>query len=238
MRAAEGRGRREGGRTVVALLIVVGLIVAVLAGGDHLLRSHVESRFADELAQHLDAENTEVSIDGLVFTPQLLSGQVGSAGVSATSAQLEAFTIHDIDAELTDVSLDAPYHVGHLDLQAVIPESTLQALLAEAGVPEAITVEVTDGDLLAQGSLLGMPVQIALDPQARGRSIDVTVDAAQFGDTRLDIQDLPDAVAEWLTDLEVELTDLPQGLLLEHLEVRSGDVAVHLEGHDLALSDL
>lgn len=236
---AAGRARPRGaGRALGAVLVVMVLITAVLAVGDYLVRSHVQSRFETELAQHLDAEDADVTIDAMVFLPQLLRGHVQSARVSATSVRFEALDVHEVRADLAGVNLDAPYHVGHVELQAALPEPTLQALLSEAGVPDEVTVDVTDGDLLAQGRLLGIPLRVALDPQARGRSIAITVQTVQLGEQHIDIQQLPDVMSEWLTDLELELTDLPDPLRVEHIEVGADDVVLRLEGHDLAIRDL
>lgn len=224
----------------MALLLSLALVAAVLYGADHLLRARAESHLASELRQALPevSDDLQVQIDGALFLPQLITGRVGSAQVSASELQIDAFAARDIRVSLRGVHLREPYRVEYMQVDALAPARTLQAMLTAAGVPDGVRIDLDGTDLTARGQLLGVPLAAVLIPEARGRSIDITVGAIELGDTRIEASDLPDVMTGWFSDLQVELTDLPEPLLLDDLEVRPGGVALRVTGTEVNMADL
>ena len=224
----------------MALLLSLALIAAVLYGADHLLRARAESHLASELRQALPdvSDDLEVQIDGALFLPQLITGRVGSAQVSASELQIDAFAARDTRVYLRGVHLREPYRVEYMQVDALAPAQTLQAMLTAAGVPDGVRIDLDGTDLTARGQLLGVPLAAVLIPEARGRSIDITVGAIELGEARIEASDLPDVMTGWSSDLQVELTDLPEPLLLDGLEVRPGGVALRVTGTEVNMADL
>lgn len=221
----------------MALLVALALVLAALMVADRSLRAQAESRVEADLREAFAADGPEVDIGGAVFLPHVLSGRVPTAQVRATSAQIDAFEAREVSAQLTGVHVREPYRVEHLRLTAVAPVDTLQGLLARAGVPAGVEVEVTDDGLVAEGSLLGVPLQVGLTPEARGRTIGVGLDTVRLGGTSIDVTELPPALTEGLTELEVTMDDLPPGLLLEDIQVHPDGLRLRIEGHDVVLED-
>lgn len=240
MSARKNPRRSRGPRNALVLLLSLALVAAVLYGADHLLRARAESHLASELRQALPevSDDLQVQIDGALFLPQLITGSGTSAQVSASELQIDAFSAHDTHVHLRGVHLREPYRVEYLQVDAVAPAQTLQALLAAAGVPDGVRIDLDGTDLTARSQLLGVPLAAVLIPEARGRSIAITVGTIELGGARIEAADLPDAMTGWLSDLQVELTDLPEPLLLDHLEVRPGGVALRVTGTDVAIEDL
>lgn len=240
MSTAEDRRGRRRPRTALALILSLAVVAAMAYGADHVLRARAEAQVESELRQAFPqaSADMQVQIDGAFFAPQLLTGRVASARVSAAHLQIDAFAAHDVHAELQGVHLREPYRVESVQVEATAPARTLQAMLTAAGVPEGVSIELHGTDLTARSQVLGVPLAAVLIPQAQGRSIGITVDAVELGGARIEVTDLPEVIGGWLSDLQVELEDLPEPLLLDHIEVHPHGVALRVVGTDVIVEDL
>lgn len=224
----------------MALIVALALVAAVAYGADHLLRARATAQLESELRQGLPgvSEDLQIQIDGTFFLPQLITGRVGSAQLTASELQVDAFAARGVRVHLHGVHLHEPYRVESVQVTATAPAETLQAMLTAAGIPEGVSVDLDGTDLTARAQLLGLPLAAVLIPQAQGRSIGVTVGAVELGGARIEVTDLPEAIAGWLSDLQVELEDLPEPLLLDQIEVHPDGVALRVVGTDVIVEDL
>src|SRR5699024_6675136 len=134
-------------------ILSLALVAAVAYGADYVLRARAQSQVESELREALPqvSEDLQVQIEGTFFLPQLVTGRVESAQVSASELQIDAFAAHDVRIRLHEVHLREPYRVASLQVDATAPVGTLQAMVSAAGVPEGVRIELDGTDLTAQG---------------------------------------------------------------------------------------
>jgi len=231
---------RHRARTIAALLVVALALLTAFAVVDYLLRSHIQTQVEEELAaaQPEVSEDLQVDIAGIFVIPQLLTGTVAQAQMSASTMQVDAFTVRDVHVELRGISLAEPYSAQSVQVRARATEETVQALLADAGVPPGVQVDVADGHLIARAEVFGIPAEADLVPEAQAKAIAVTVTRVRLAGADIDIAELPDGLADGLSDIEVELHDLPAALDLTDLDVTTSGVVLQLSGTGVRLESL
>ncbi|HLS25214.1 MAG TPA: DUF2993 domain-containing protein [Beutenbergiaceae bacterium] len=237
MSTATGPAPRRRGRRALATLVVLAVALVGVLIADHLLRAHTENRLEEELRQSLAAQDVQVHIGGTLFLPQVFSGRVHTADVHAGAVQLDALQALDVDARLSGIHIREPYLVEHVQLQAVAPVETVGAVLTRAGLPDGVDIEVVEEGLVAAGSLLGVPVEAELRPEARGRVLGVELGTVRLGGVSIDVSELPAGWTAELKKLEVSLDDLPPGVLLQEIRMRPDGVWLDVEGEDLVLDE-
>lgn len=227
-------------RTAVVLVVVLALLGGTLVAGDHLLRTRTQTQLEEELREHLPgvSDDVRVRIGGTVFLPQVLAGRIDQASMTASQVQVDAFVAQDVRVALRGVSIAEPYRAESMVIDAVAPAATLQALIIEAGAPDGVTMNILDGDLTARASLLGLPIEVVLVPEARGRSIGLSVGAVSLSGAQVDADELPTVLSRGLSGIEVELEELPRALELHHIEVLGDGVAVQVRGTDVVFDEL
>ncbi len=228
------------GRGITAAVISVLIIGALLVGGDVLARQYAESRLAEELQANLPGVSDDVSVQigGFAFLPQLISGRIEQAEVTASSVQVDMFQGHDARAVLTGVGVEEPYNAETIEVQATAPVETLRAAAAQAGLPDGVDVQVDRGLLVATGTVLGTDLAWGLVPSAQHRAISLNTRWVQIGGLEVELSDVPGPIENLFSDIEIPLQDLPEDLALDDLQVRDGGVWLLVIGENVPLGDL
>ncbi|MCC2321436.1 LmeA family phospholipid-binding protein [Cellulomonas xiejunii] len=224
------------GKGLVVGLVALGLVGVGAYVADGFARDSAEDSAAVLLSQRLQVDGTpDVRIDGFPFFPQLLARSLDDVRVSARGVELEGVEVTDVVVDATDVSLDQPYQVGTLRLEATVPTSTVEQVVADR-VP--VDVAVDGGMLRASGEILGIPLSAGLVPRVVDGRLQVDVQDVTLGTGELRLEDLPGDVAERLVGIEVPLDGLPAGIVLEQAVVVPDGVRVTASGTDVDLERL
>ncbi|MBD7920303.1 DUF2993 domain-containing protein [Cellulomonas sp. Sa3CUA2] len=225
-----------GAKGLVSGVVALGLVAAGAFVADGFARGSAEETAADVLSQQLQVTGApDVQIRGLLFLPQLLTGSLDDVRATAAGVTLEGVETTDVVVDAADVSLDAPYRVGTVRLEATVPTSSLQRVVAERA---QMDVAVDGGVLRASGELFGIPLTAGLLPRVADGRLLVDVQEVTLGAGTLELDDLPGDVAERLVGIEVPLEGLPPGVLLEQAVVVPEGVRFTAGGTDVALEEL
>ena len=218
---------------MAAGLVVVGVLVAGGVVADGVARSSAEARLATTISAELPGTEPTVRIAGTPFLTQVLAGRLAHVEVSAPAAELGGLALRGVLVQLDGVSTDQPTTAQQMTLTATVQPADLQEVL---GLDVELSID--DGLLVASVDVLGVPIDIALEPRADGRSIAVDVASLSFGGLRVDVEDLPSALAGQLTDLVVPVEDLPEGISLTDVVVAPDGVHLTASGTDVVLDAL
>jgi LmeA-like phospholipid-binding len=140
-------------RLVIALLVLVGLFVAVDYGAAALAESAVSRQMREQIGL---VDDPSVRINGFPFLTQAISGQYSSVDVDATHIRVGQLQELGVRAQLRDVSAPLPMLLGSgpksLSVKAVegvvqIPASDVQRLVP--GI-EKLRIENVDEYALEQ----------------------------------------------------------------------------------------
>lgn len=224
-----------GARGVVAGVVALGLVGVGAYVGDRFARDAAQERAAQVVTQQLQVDGEpDVRIDGFPFLTQLLARSLDDVGATAAGVVFEGVRATDVVVDATDVSLESPYRVGHARLQATLPPESIERAVADRA---NLVVDVTvDGDVLrASGQVLGAPLTAGLVPRVEDGRLLVDLRDVTLGVGALQVDRLPDAIADRLTGLEVPLGGLPDGVTLESVAVVRDGVRFVAGGTDVVL---
>jgi len=224
------------GKGLVAGLVALGLVGVGAYVADGFARDSAEDSAATLLAQRLEVDGTpDVRIDGFPFFPQLLARSLDDVHASARGVVLDGLQVTDVVVDATDVSLDQPYHAGSVRLEATVPTSTVEEVVAQR-----VRMDVAvDGEMLrASGEVLGIPLTAGLVPRVVDGRLQVDVQDVSLGAGVLRLEDLPGDLAERLVGIEVPLEGLPPGIVLEQAVVVPDGVRITASGTDVDLERL
>ena len=213
---------------LVAVVVVVGAVVA-----DGAVRTRTEATLARTVAAELPGTDPAVSIGGTPFLTQVLAGRLDHVEVTAPEATLDGLVLQDVVVQLDGVSTAQPTTAEHVTLTATLQPAALQAVLRLDA-----ELSIDGGDLVATLELLGLPIDVALEPRAAGRSITVDVVSLSLGGAQVDVEDLPPALADQLTGLSVPVESLPDGIELTEVAVVPDGVRAVAVGTDVVLDAL
>ncbi|WP_225755687.1 DUF2993 domain-containing protein [Actinotalea sp. Marseille-Q4924] len=218
-----------GARAVIGTVVVV----VVLAGGavvaDGIARDRTEDRLAADLPEQirgLDAP-PDVTIGGWPFLTQVLAGELDQVDIAAEEAVLEGLTLQDVEVRLTGVSTDQPTTARTAELTAVAPVDRLGEVI---DLP--VTLTARDGSLVAEGDVLGIPLEIVLLPTAAGREIAIEVQEISAGGGSFDLSGIPGLEGAF-DGLAVPVDQLPEGLELTDVRVEGDTVVLEAAGEDV-----
>lgn len=220
-----------GARGAVAGVVVVGLLAGGAVVADRVLHARTEEQLADRLQADVPALTSEpdVTVHGFPFLTQVLAGELGAVDVTAPEATVENLVLEDVEVRLERVSTSAPTTAGAARMTAFAP---LDQLTAALDLPLDLSIE---GDLLvASAQLLGLPLEVLLEPTAGGDAVLVDVDALRLAGATVSAADLPAALTEQLEGLEVPIDGLPEGLELTDLTLEEAGARLVAEGTDVA----
>ncbi len=218
---------------MVAGVVALGLVAAGALVVDTVARGEAEDRVAAAVTQRLDVDGTpDVRIEGFPFLTQLLGRSLRDVDATASGVTLDGIDLTDVDVRAADVSLEQPYRVGDVRVEATVPTASVQRL-----VQERVALDVTvDGDVLrATGELLGVPLAVGLVPRVAAGRLLVDVQDVELGAATLRLDELPGGIADELTGLEVPLGGLPAGVVLTDARVVPDGVRVVAVGTDVVL---
>lgn len=222
-----------GARSVVVGVVSLGLLAAGAVVADGLARGAAEDEVVRVVRSQLDVQGTpDVQIAGFPFLTQLVAGELEDVTAAAPGVTLDGVAVTDVRVDARDVSLEAPHRVGSLRVDVTVPTATIQQVVSER-VPVDLAV---DGDALrATGELLGVTLTAGLVPRvAEGRLL-VDVRDVTLGPATLDVDELPEPVADRLDGIEVPLEGLPAGIVLTGAVVVPDGVRVTATGTDVVL---
>lgn len=222
-----------GVRGVATGLVVVGVVAVGTVLADGALRTRTEASLARTVVAELPGTDPTVSIGGSPFLTQVLAGRLDDVEVTAPEATIDGLLLEDVVVQLDGVSTARPTTAERATLTATLQPAALEAVL---GLDAELSI--ADGHLVATLDLLGLPVDVALEPHAAGRAMTVDVVSLSLGGVQLDVADLPAALADRLTGLSVPVGSLPEGLELTEVDVAADGVHIVAAGADVVLDAL
>jgi hypothetical protein len=140
----------------------------------------------------------------------------------------------DVDVEAQDVSTSEPYTAGSGSVAATLPTASIQKVVADR---TSLDVQVAvEGDALkASGQVLGLKLSATLTPRVEDGRLLVDVGGLQLAGLTITVDDLPASVRSRLTDLEVPVSGLPEGIVLSEATVVPEGVRITATGTDVVL---
>lgn len=223
-------------RGVVAGVVALGLVAVGALVVDEVARGTAEDQAVTVLEQQLQVDGRpDVDIGGFPFLVQYLRGSLDDVQATAAGVVLDGVTVTDVDVTLAGVSLDAPHRVREARVEATVPTSSLQEVVAER---TGLEVAVEGGTLVASGDVFGIPLAAGLLPRVQDGELLVDVQEVTLGAGTLDLDQLPGDVAERLVGLRVPLEGLPAGVLLQDATVVPDGVRFTATGLDVVPEDL
>lgn len=218
-------------RGVLWSVVVVGVLVGGAAIADGVVRERTEERLATDLQAGIEGlDAPTVTIDGFPFLTQVLAGELSHVTVTAPTATIDGLRLEDIDVRLTGVSTDRPTTARTARLTARVPVADLDEVLV---LPVDLTV---DGDALVTSvTVLGLALDVFLDPRPAGRAIEVDVTGLSLGGVSVSADELPTALRDQLQGLRVPIDGLPEGLELTDVTVAPDGVHLTAQGTDVVV---
>lgn len=231
-----GPRRRSGWPWIIAILVVVGLIVAAWFAGEAIARSLVVSTIREQIITRAGLpadQQIEVDVPGPIL-PQLIVGSLGSVTVASQDVPLGDSFVGDVTVEALDVPTRGGGDWSGATARVTLDEAQLRALLATVEGFPAETVALSAPDVAMQTELklfgLTFPLGVTLTPGAQDGEIVLSPAGLQLGGAEISADDLRDRFGSItdsvLRDWSVCVADqLPAGLVLTDVQV-SGDQVV------------
>lgn len=229
------RRRRRGRRWLIALVVLIGLLVAA----DRVSLVVAESQLASRIqsSQHL-SQKPDVSIDGFPFLTQVVARDFGHATVDIHGLNADGLTISDLHADLYGVHVNGAFNgatVDTLDATAMIDYTDIAAAISKqmnvAGV-QVGTVQITpagNGQLKASYSVLGISLSADVQVTLAGPNT-LELRSGQVSSSIADLGFNPNF------DTKFDLSSLPFGITLTELAYTSTGVQISAVGHNVNLS--
>jgi hypothetical protein len=221
--------------------VVVGVVaVVVLAGGvvvaDRVAQATAEKRVIAAVEKNLDGVvgTPTVDLGGFPFLTQLLAGSVDDVTGTVDGVTLEGIDATDVTFDAHDVSTSEQYTVGTATIAATLPTASIEQIVADRSELD-IALAVDGGTLTASGKVLGLALAADVVPRVEDGRLLVSVDNVQFAGLTVSVDDLPGAVGDRLTDIEIPVEGLPAGLVLSDATVVADGVRVTATGTDVEL---
>ncbi|UFU06246.1 LmeA family phospholipid-binding protein [Ruania halotolerans] len=230
-------------RSGKAALGIVVILVLLLGGGyafDRWAVAQTEAEIESELdGSFPQAQGTQVQIPGFLFLPHLLTGSLNTVELTADDVRTDGLDLTDVHILAHGVAVSEPRTVAEMTVSATVPAASIESAVAASGrVPEDVTIDITDGALVASATVLGMPLEAALAPVVTDGVLLLEPQTFTLGGIEVDASAVPEGMLGDLGSLEVPLDELPGSLTLSAIEVVGESVQVELTGNDIALTDL
>ncbi|GIG20850.1 hypothetical protein Cch01nite_15740 [Cellulomonas chitinilytica] len=219
---------------------IIGLVVVVVLGAgvvvaDRVAAAEAENRAVEAIEQNLDVEGTpDVTIDGFPFLTQLLRGSLKEVTGTVDGMTLDGIDATDVEVEARDVSTSEPYTVGTGSIAATLPTASIEKVVADRTDLD-VQVAVEGGALKASGQVLGLTLSATLTPRVEDGRLLVDVGGLQLAGLTITVDDLPASIRTRLTDLEVPVSGLPEGLVLSDATVVTDGVRITATGTDVTV---
>lgn len=220
---------------MVAGVVTVVVLVAGAVVADRVALSATERQVVDAIEQNLDVVGTPtVDIAGFPFLTQLVAGSLDDVTGSADGVSLDGIDATDVTLDAKHVSTSEPYTVGSATISATLPTASIERIVADRSQLD-ITVAVDGDALTASGTVLGLTLAANLVPRVEDGTLLVDVQNVQIAGLTVSVEDLPAAVGTRLTDVEIPVSGLPEGLVLTEATVVADGVRITARGTDVVL---
>jgi len=231
------------------LVIVLGLVVTVGVVADFGARSVAENLVRDRIVQTLAlpaGSEPVVDLGSGSLLGQALTGRINSVSVSATGAQLGAFT-SAVTLVATGVPLDFSQPLTSLRVKMAVAEGDLQpfaTMLGDATI-ESLTLSGSNIVITSSTSLFGtvVPVVVSLAPSALDGQLILTPLAFNVRGVDLSL----DAAAQWpyssiigplLKPRPFCLAQyLPQAVSLTAATISDGSLRLEFSANDVIIAE-
>jgi hypothetical protein len=220
--------------------VVVGVVTVVVVVGaafvaDRVAESAAEQQVVAAIEENLDVVGTPtVELGGFPFLNQLLAGSIDDVTGQMDGVTLEGIDATDVTMDAHDVSTSEPYTVGSATISATLPTASIEQIVADRSDLD-IAVAVDGGALTASGQVLGLRLAANLVPRVEDGKLLVTVDNVQIAGLTVSVDDLPNAIGDRLTDVEIPVSGLPEGVVLSDATVVADGVRITADGTDVVL---
>lgn len=249
------RRRRRVWPWIVALVVVVGLLVAAWFIAERVARDIVESTIRTQITSNLDLpadHEIEVDIPGQIV-PQLLGGKIDEVRIASDDVSFEGTAPNGETVTITaDVSVEAfavPIRGGDMtgaNGELRMDAEQLRALTA--AIPDVtidqLAIEAPDISASTELQLFGVtvPIGIALTPSAADGQLLLTPSRLQLAGADIGAADLKDrfgglvdgVVRDWPVCIAQYV---PAGLTLTDVAVEDDELVARFDIADGMLSD-
>lgn len=220
---------------VVGVLVTGVVLVAGVFVADRVAESSAERQVVAAIEENLDVVGTPtVELGGFPFLNQLLAGSIENVTGQVDGVTLDGIDATDVTMDARDVSTSEPYTVGTATISATLPTASIEQIVADRSQLE-IAVAVDGGALTASGEVLGLRLAANLVPRVEDGTLLVSVENVQIAGLTVSVDDLPNAIGDRLTDIEIPVEGLPDGLGLSDATVVADGVRITADGTDVVL---
>ncbi|TXK17244.1 DUF2993 domain-containing protein [Homoserinibacter sp. GY 40078] len=182
--------RRRWPWVLVALLVVVGALVAL----DLLGRQWAEAAIADRVADALDASDAqvEVEIGGGPLLLQLATGRLAQVELAVDDLEVGPFT-GELDVVAEGVPLDLDAATTSITARYLIPEAALENVSSQlTGVPLA-SIALDEPEIVVSGSVTvlaaSIPFGLGIEPDALDGALAFRVTSLRIANQTLPVED-------------------------------------------------
>jgi hypothetical protein len=222
---------------------VVGVTLLGLVAGGAVVADRLAVRAAEEAAVRQVETYVEgmvgepqVEIHGFPFLTQVLAGSLDRVTARADGLMVEGVQLTDVDVVARGVGTDEPYTVDDAVLTATLSVAAAQELLT-SHTDLDVELAAESGGLVARTTVLGVELTAGLEPRAEDGGIRVDVSTLRLGPAEIDVEDLPRALEDRLTDITIPIEGLPAGIGLTGVEMRDGAIRLTATGTDVVVED-
>lgn len=230
-----GRGTPRRRRVLVGAGVAVLLLAVGFAVADLVLRTAAEHRIAGAVRDALGVTGeADAHVGGgRPLLLQAASGRLDEVRVTADEVSLDQGVARDVVLVATGVSVSAPTTARAVTVTGTVPTAEVRDRLAERGLD--VDVAVAGDGMRASGDVLGLPWGVTLAPRVEAGRLLVDVATADLAGVEVGADALPVAVRDALSDLDVPIDGLPDGLELTSADVVADGLAVTITGRDVVL---
>jgi LmeA-like phospholipid-binding len=226
-------GCRRGGRWLVTIVIIAG----VLLGLDFGARAVAESVMASKIQRQGLHSKPSVSIDGFPFLTQVASRNFSHVTISAADVPAGPVTITTIDAAATGIRLSS-----YAFSSGTIGNISGTALISFGSLASTLTAQFGPLGALLNGTGLNL-ADAGPDEVRATLNLVVTSGSAVWRVTRVNASTLnvhlvsstglPSSLLGSIQDLNLQIPKLPLGLTIDRVTVTPGGVVGQVRAHDV-----
>ncbi|WP_159806687.1 LmeA family phospholipid-binding protein [Cellulomonas citrea] len=220
-------------RKVVAVVATLVVLAGLAVGADRIAVVRAESTAAQRVRQTVDVQgDLAITVHGFPFLTQLAAGRLDQVTGTADEVRFGSLTLTQVDVAATGVSTHTPVTTATADLAATVPTATLQQIVQQrSGL--TLSVAVDAGAITVSGDALGLTVTAAAVPRVEGGRLLIDLGDVRIGGLQVAVANLPAALRDRLTGLEVPVDGLPAGLVLQSATVVDDGLRIGATGTDV-----
>lgn len=214
------------------LVVVLAALVVV----DRVVAQRVRETVGDAFTANVDDPVGEPRVDvgGFPLLTQLAGGELDDVHLALDGATLGGLAMTDLTVDAQGVAISGSRVMDTVDVRATVPSASVQDAVAQRTELD-VQVGVQGDELQLSGTALGLPLVASLTPRVADGRLLVDVEGLTVGGVRLDPAALPADVSGRLTDLEVPVEGLPEGLVLTDVVVQPDGLRITASGTDVPI---